>query len=140
MKTAPNYKLYVMKPLPPAIVKRAYASPGAKELAWRRIDLPEALEAICATQQAVLGGEVWLVRNPNENWHGLVPDRKGGPDGVWSWDTVPRLANESWPAYCERTYRESLNVLSEMNVEESAREDVVSYIWFNITYVDAHDV
>ena len=129
-----------MKPLPRTVAEKAYVSPGGKEFAWRRADLPEALQAIVASGQAVLGGEVWIVKDPTDNWVGPIPDNTGGPDGVWHWETTPKKDHESWQHYCERTQAESLEVLRNMNVETEARKDVVPYLWFNVCIVEPHEV
>jgi hypothetical protein len=121
--------------LPSSVLSKAYESPGAKELAWRRVDVPEAAAAIAAAGKATLGGEVWVVHNLQSNWNGLVPNADGSPDGVWSWDTSPRAATESWQAYCERACQETIAAVAAMKVEHTAAEGVQSLLWFNITYV-----
>ena len=133
-------KLDLMKALPQSITERAYVSPGAKEFAWRRHDMPAALQAIAASGQAILGGEVWIVKDPGGNWHGLIPSKTGGPDGVWHWETTPKKDSESWQLYCERTQQESLNTLKDMRVENETREDVVPLLWFNVSFVGPHEV
>jgi hypothetical protein len=107
----------------------------AKELAWRRGDVPEAAAAIAAAGKATLGGEVWLVRDLQANWSGLIPNSDGSPDGVWSWDTSSRGANESWQAYCDRTCQETIAAVAAMQVEHAAAASVQSLLWFNFTYV-----
>lgn len=42
-----------MKKLPHEIEIKAYITPGAKEYAWRRIDLDHALNAIAKSGQAI---------------------------------------------------------------------------------------
>lgn len=129
-----------MKSLPRKIVAKAYVPQRAKELAWRRPDVPEALRAIVASGQAVLGGEVWVVQNTKDNWQGLVPDRNGGPPGVWHWETTAKGDSESWQRYCERTAEESLTAVSNMKVEENASPEVAEHIWFNISYIEPNEV
>ena len=75
-----------------------------------------------------------------DNWLGLVPDRGGGPPGVWHWETTAKKPNESWETYCERTAQESLLAVTDLKVEQDAREDVAAHIWFNVTYVESHEV
>lgn len=98
-----------MNAVPPDILAKAYRSPGAGELAWRRGDLPSAMEALVKSGFAILGGELWLVRDPKENWTGLIPSRDGKVPFVWGWDTGSRMEGESWSGYCERTLEESLD-------------------------------
>jgi len=126
--------------LPPHVSSKAYVSPGAGELAWRRADLPEALRALVDAGHAILGGEVWIVEAPNRNWIGLIPSRDGSPPGVWSWDTLEQRPDEVWRAFCERTLRESLEALGKINVEDEAAQAVVPMPWFNVTSVGSDDV
>jgi hypothetical protein len=128
-----------MKTLPHAQIEKAYMAPGAEEFAWRRVDIPEVLQAIASSGQAVLGGEAWIIKDKNENWVGLVPGRNGDPDGVWHWETSPKKEKESWQSYCERTRVESLDVLQNINVEDETRADVVPHLWFNTCFVEPYE-
>jgi hypothetical protein len=121
--------------LPASVISKAYESPGAKEYAWRREDVPEAAAALAAAGKAILGGEVWLVPDVQSNWSGLIPSASGSPDGIWSWDTSPRAQGEGWQAYCERTCQESVAAVSSMQVESESAAHVRSFLWFNMTYV-----
>jgi hypothetical protein len=125
--------------LPPSILSKAYESPGARELAWRRADVPAAAMAIAAAGRAILGGEVWLVRDVRSNWSGLIPSADGSPDGVWSWDTSPRAAAELWQQYCERVCHETIAAVAAMQIEQVAAASVRPLLWFNITYVTEGD-
>jgi len=125
--------------LPTEVVAKAYMSPGSRELAWRRHDLPEALAAIAACGYTILGGEVWWAREPTNGYIGLIPYRDGGT-GVWHWETLPRdERSETWQQYCDRTVEESLSAVANLDVEAYAAEDVVPGLWFNVTYVSRRD-
>ena len=84
--------------LPSDIHSKAYVSPGAGEFAWRRSDVADAVEALAAGGFAIVGGKLWVVPQRDRGWSGLIPNAAGGPDEVWSWDTNPRSAEESWDA------------------------------------------
>lgn len=122
-----------MAALPKSVESLAYRARNG-ELAWRRQDVPAALAAIAASSQAVLGGEVWIALGDGR-WHGLVPSRDGGPDGVWHWSTAPRAANESWQAYCDRAAQESARVVAGMPVEEESVPSLREQLRFNFTYM-----
>lgn len=102
--------------LPQSITSLAYRAING-ELAWRRHDVPAALAAIAASGQAVLGGEVWVALGDG-HWEGHIPDRHGGPDGVWCWSTTPHDATETWQELCDQTAEESARVVAKMRVEE----------------------
>jgi hypothetical protein len=125
--------------LPRPVLAKAYASPGSGEFAWRRADVPEAVRALTASDYAILGGEVWLVSDPRANWTGLIPCRDSRPDGVWSWDTKPRQAGETWEVFRDRTARETIESVEAMRVEDESDPSVVPYLWFNISFIAAHE-
>ncbi len=122
-----------MLALPEAIAAAAYRATNG-ELAWRRVDLPAALAVIADHEQAVLGGEVWLVLGAGR-WTGLVRNARGGPPDVWHWDTLPQLVDESWQVYCQRAAKESAQLVAEMRVEEVAEPAVHDRLFFNLTYI-----
>jgi hypothetical protein len=123
-----------MRDLPHSITAAAFRATNG-EFGWRRADIEQALLAIRDSRQATLGGEVWRIIGPGD-WHGLIPDRNGGDPGVWSWDTTPRSAGESWEAYCERTASESIEAVRGMTVEQETVPEVVEHLRFNVCYVD----
>src|SRR5262249_22582691 len=100
----------------------------------RRADIPAALAAIEESQQAVLGGEVWMALGDGR-WDGLIPDASDGVANVWTWDTAPRKPEETWRAYCHRAAEESARIVSEMRVEEDSEPSVRDRLFFNLTYV-----
>lgn len=125
-----------MKQLPEHIIEKAYVSPGAREFAWRRADLKMAFESIVDSGQAILCGEVWLVKDESKNWIGLIPSNDNSPPGVWHWETTSRMPDETWEEYCHKTLTESLKATSEMKVEEESAQDVLQYLWFNVFFVE----
>ena len=137
-----------MPELPDVIKLLAFRATNG-ELAWSRADIETALAAICDSQQAILGGEVWMINvattivgkevrlvNRPGSWHGLIPPRTGDIGAVWSWDTESRITSESWLDYCKRTFDESINAVRSLEVEKESRPDVIDSLRFNVTFVD----
>ena len=114
-------------------VERAFVASNG-ELAWRREDINAALTAIRDSGHAILGGEVWLIIGEH-SWDGLIPQRGGGPPGVWSWDTGSRLSGESWRDYCDRTAAESMQMVTSLSVESETPPELIDRLRFNVTYV-----
>ncbi len=104
------------------------------ELAWRREDTKQALDALRDSGRAILGGEIWLITG-DHSWTGLVPQRNGGPKNVWSWTTGARTSNESWSDYCHRTAAESADKIRSMPVEQETPPQLIEKLRFNLTYV-----
>ncbi len=125
-----------MQALPERITALAFTA-GNGEYAWPRPHILEALRAISETKQAVLGGEVWCVREGKIS--GLLPSTKDEPPGVYHWDTSKRRWAESWPKYCQRTMQESIETVSAMQVEEEVLPEFREHLFFNVTYVDRNE-
>jgi|SRR5579862_2113285 len=123
-----------MHDLPDSIKSLAFRASNG-ELAWRRANIEEALQVICDSQQAILGGEVWRVTGPH-TWDGLIPQRGDARPAVWSWSTTPRGSSESWLGYCDRTCAESVRAIQSMAVEEVTPPEFVEQLRFNVTYVE----
>ncbi len=119
--------------LPTSITAAAYRASNG-ELAWRRSDINAALATLAESGHAVLGGEVWVALGGGR-WDGLVPNARGGPPGVWHWDTAPQAAGESWSAYCLRAADESARAVAGLRVEDEAAAEVRDRLYFNITWV-----
>ena len=126
-----------MAALPESVTSVAYRA-GNGELAWQRDDVPAALAAIADSGHALLGGEVWVTLG-HGSWTGLVPDRNGGPDGVWTWSTNERAETETWQDYCKRTAKDSERVVADLRVEEEADPLVLGRLYFNFTYFSEPD-
>lgn len=107
------------------------------ELAWSRADIESALLAIRDAGLATLGGEVWRIVGP-DTWDGLIPDRVGGPPGVWHWETEPRQDHEDWQTHCTRTAALSITAVHDISqrLQEEVPPDILDSLRFNVTYVD----
>jgi len=92
------------------------------------------LRAIAETNQAILGGDVWVVEN--EKILSLFPEVKG----IRMWDTLPRQNNESWFDYCRRTCEESIREIENSPIEKEITQESQQFIYYNPTYVEQNDV
>jgi hypothetical protein len=109
------------------------------ELAWRREDTKQALDALCHSGRAILGGEVWLITGEH-SWTGLVPQRGDGSTNVWSWTTACRFTGESWSDYCHRTAAESADKIRSMPVEQETPSELIEKLRFNLTSVAEFEI
>jgi hypothetical protein len=66
---------------------------------------------------------------------GLIPSRDGGDPGVWTWDASSIRPGEDWRAYCQRVARETLDIVSRLDVEEKSAPAVAPYLWFHVGLV-----
>jgi hypothetical protein len=127
-----RYAEWQSQDLPAAVTRVAFRA-GNGEYAWRRSDLPSAIDAIRRAGLVILGGEVWVARNGA--WTGLIPSRQSTVPGVWVWSTSDRRAGESWQQYCDRCASESTDAVAKMAVEDKSDPDVLPDLWFNLAYV-----
>jgi hypothetical protein len=126
--------------LPRSVTSVAFKAANG-ELAWSCADIDNALVAIRDAGLATLGVEVWRIVGPGA-WDGLIPDRAGGPPGVWHWETEPRGEDESWQAYCERAAVLSTSAVRDIveRLRQEVAPDVLEVLRFNVTYVDENEV
>jgi len=103
------------------------------EYAWQR---QEALAAVCvlaAGGRAVLGGEVWLVRD-GEIWAGF--SLTSGPSGGYAWAT-DRLPEEPWPTYVTRACAEAHAAIRAAPHEAEVAVPPNANVYFNLTWAGA---
>ena len=82
---------------PPELEDAAFRSANG-EYAWQRSEALAAVRVLADRGRAVLGGELWLVRD-GEVW-GQLPQHSG-PPAVYAWETE-RRPDETWPTYVAR--------------------------------------
>jgi hypothetical protein len=119
--------------LPQEITETALVARNG-EYAWRREDLPDAFKAITEAGGIILGGELWGVRA--EEIRGVLPSSDPHePPGIWYWDCPSRSADESLDDFRDRSLNESLAAIDAFDPELFFRPDVLSDLWFNVTFV-----
>src|SRR6266545_2836871 len=70
------------------------------EFGWTRAQIPGVVAALRAQQLAILGGELWWVRDGAQTWTGAIP-QQDGHDAVYAWETK-RQPDEPWAAFVSR--------------------------------------
>lgn len=113
---------------PPSLRERAYTGPQG-ELAWRRDDLPQVVDAIVKAGRLILGGEAWTVRDGEV--HGVIPT--GGRRGVvftWVTDPAPGVA---WAERVQRAARQALAAVASLDAEHQVAVGLASTVWWNLT-------
>jgi hypothetical protein len=113
--------------------RRAHRS--GEEYAWRREDAKQAARELAASGRAILGGELWLVRN-GAIW-GVLP-RKEGPPAVYHWESE-RQDSEPWPDYVSRACRETLAAIAELPAIGEVDLPQGADIYYNLTWVSEQE-
>jgi hypothetical protein len=112
--------------------RRAHRS--GEEYAWRRGDAKQAARELAASGKAILGGELWLVRN-GEIW-GLLP-QKEGPPAVYHWETE-RQDSEPWADYVHRSCADALAAIAVLPAAGEVEVPNGADIYYNLTWVSEH--
>jgi hypothetical protein len=121
-----------MAMFPADLETRAYRS-GNGEFGWTREEARIAISVLEDQQQAILGGELWWVREGETRWTGIIPQRVGYP-GVYHWETE-REAGEEWLAYVHRCALESLLAVDTLPGSDDLPADMSGRILYNLTWV-----
>jgi hypothetical protein len=90
---------------PPELERVAFRTDNG-EFAWTRTQIPQVVEALRSQGMAILGGELWWLRDESTSWYALIPQRHG-PPAVYTWAS-DRLPAESWPDFVERGASDAL--------------------------------
>src|SRR5262245_29395481 len=104
------------------------------EYAWQRSQALDAVLALANSGRAILGGELWLVRDGQIF---VELHRRSGPAEVYTWATE-RLREEPWPTYVARACGKALAaiqapLLAEVIVPSNAK------VYYNLTWADADE-
>jgi len=105
------------------------------EYAWRRSEALAAVRVLADRGRAVLGGELWLVRD-GEVW-GVLPQHSG-PPAVYAWETE-RRPNEPWPTYVARACGEALSAIQALPGEAEVAAPPKAKVYYNLTWADADE-
>ena len=114
--------------LPDAFKKTAFR-PSNFDYAWRRKELDELFEELMQWNFVIVGGEVWVVEGKQVTE--LIP-LKSGDIKVFLWK-IKSKNNEEWFDFVERSIKESLQIISEWDLEKRVRIDIASRIFYHFS-------
>jgi len=109
--------------------------PAGGEYAWRRAEALRAARAVADSGIAILGGELWLVRDGEV--HGVLPQRSG-PPAVYHWESK-RGPAESWTAFVERSHSESCSAINALPPEGEVDAPTAARVYYNLVWVSEHE-
>ena len=124
-----GYK-FVRRMFPPVLQPAFRANNG--EFAWAREQIPLVVDILRRRSLAILGGELWWVRNGIPGWD-LIPQRKG-PPAVYPWETTRRVG-ELWTSFVERCATDTLAAVARYPASEDLPPDLEGRILYNLTWV-----
>jgi hypothetical protein len=105
------------------------------EYAWQRSAALAAVRVLADSGRAVLGGELWLVRD-GEMW--TVLPQQSGPPAVYAWETE-RRADEPWPTFVARACGDALSVIQAWPREGEVVAPTTASVYYNLTWAGADE-
>jgi hypothetical protein len=102
------------------------------EFGWTRKQIPLVVDVLRRRSLAILGGELWWVREVVPGWD-LIPQRNGA-FAVYPWATNRRPA-EPWPTFVERCAAETLSSVERWPALIDLPPDMTGQILCNLTWV-----
>jgi hypothetical protein len=117
---------------PAELERNAFRSSNG-EFGWTRFQVPVVVDALVLHQIAILGGELWWVRDGFADWVGLIP-QQNGPPGIYVWETK-RKPGELWPEFIERCASDTLAAVGRWPILEDLPPDLPGRILYNLTWV-----
>ena len=115
------------------LLSRAFRASNG-ELAWKKEDLVDVLDAYVALGLPVEAYEVWLV-NEKGQWTGILPTTDSVGSAVCVFDVEKKKANESDKDFVTRTKKEILDSVARVKIEDSLKPEYIPFIRYNL-YVE----
>ena len=113
-----------------AVLASAFGA-GDGAFAWKRDKLPEVLETLATANLAIVGGEIWGIRD--FEIFPAVPTRYGHTR-ILAWSAADKTPDTNWPNYvreCARHARQAIQALdAESQVVPAFRHRLVYHLLF----------
>jgi hypothetical protein len=107
------------------------------EYGWTRDQVPVVVDALLLRNMAILGGEVWWVRDGSSEWVGMIPQQDGSA-GVYTWETA-RKTGEVWSEFVQRCAFDTLDAVGKWPREGELLSDLNGRILYNLTWVSEEE-
>jgi hypothetical protein len=116
---------------PPELESDAFRADNG-EYGWTREQIPQVVNILRSQGLAILGGELWWVREGSTAWD-LIP-QEGGRRAVYTW-SGGRFPEESWPEFVERRAVEALTHAERWPAELGLPPNAKGRILCNLSWV-----
>ncbi len=114
------------------LVQNAFLASNG-EFGWTRAQIPVVVDVLRSQKMAILGGELWWVRDGSKDWVGTIPQRHG-PPGVYVWDSK-REPGEPWSHFVERSASGTLAAVDRFPAPGDVPPDLDGRILYNLTWI-----
>jgi hypothetical protein len=116
---------------PPDLESNAYRADNG-EFGWTRRQIPLVVDILRGRGLAILGGELWWVREKIAGCD-LIPQRSGAK-AVYPWETA-RMSAEPWPNFVQRCATDTLAAVERWPAPEDLPPNLPGQILYNLTWV-----
>jgi hypothetical protein len=116
---------------PPELERDAFRADNG-EFGWTQEQIPQVVNILRSQELAILGGELWWVKEGSKVWH-LIPQRDG-QQAVYTW-AGDRLPGESWPDFVERGAVDALAHVEQWPTKLELPLDLEGRILCNLAWV-----
>lgn len=114
------------------------------ELAWKKEDVFQAIDELIENEVAILGGDVWAIRNSSKEISPLIEleaeniavgiiKAKDGESYVFNWHSN-KSVSEDWEEYVLKSKRETIDAINKMKTEETVAEEFTDSIYYNLVF------
>jgi hypothetical protein len=115
---------------PPALKRDAFRATNG-EFGWTRAQIPMVVDVLRSNGIAILGGELWWVRDGSTDWD-LIPQGQG-PRAVYVWETK-RQPDEAWSHFLERGASDTLTAVERWPTPGDLPPDLSGRILYNLSW------
>ena len=119
----------------PAMLALAYGA-GDGAYAWRKKDLPAVLDTLEAEGLAVLGGEIWGIRDAVIL--GAVPTRCGGTR-ILAWSAPVKNPETRWPDYVTCCAQHAREAIRRLQAEKEVTPAFRDRLFYHLHFFDADE-
>jgi hypothetical protein len=109
---------------------------GNGAYAWKKGDLPEVIDQLAAAGMAVVGGEIWGLRD--FEIFGAVPTRKGHTR-IFAWSAPPRAFGTDWSTYRTQCIQYALDAVLELNAEAEVAPAFRDHLLYHLQFLAEKD-
>jgi hypothetical protein len=121
--------------LPEHLPEAAFVSSGGQEVAWKQSDCTEVIDWLSSNGHAVLGTELWPVRNGEIR---TLINTKNGP--VLHCPSCDPLPKEDWSEYVQRSARLAAAQIADFSWPQQSNESPIPPISISLGRTDSGSV
>lgn len=109
---------------------------GDGAYAWKKEALPMVLETLAAENLAVIGGEIWGIRD--FAIYPALPTRRGDTR-IFSWSAPNKTPDTKWPAYFNECIRYAHRAIQDLDAESQVAPSFRDQLVYHLPFYNEQD-